>query len=313
MAALALLAGCELTEVRITAPQDVVVAEALVLVPDNPSRQGVAWVMLHRTLDETGKSRPVPGAVVEMRRSDGAVFTLPEVSLDGCVTKAAGSGEPGSRAPGTCYRITDFPAGPAVLPGDRFELTVELPDGGELRSATRVPGPFQLLEGAETGACWTPPDRTLEVRWSQADRAWAYVLESAIFGLPAALEPRGIEVEDDPLVLVGVSLSQGDTSLVFPSEIGLFDRFDLDRDVALVLQTGLPPETNADVVVAAVDRNYVNWARGGNFNPSGQVRVPSVVGDGTGFFGSAVLRSFRVEVLTKPSDVIPRCPAADTS
>jgi hypothetical protein len=52
----------------------------------------------------------------------------------------------------------------------------------------------------------------------------------------------------------------------------------------------------ADVVIAAADRNYVNWERGGNFNPSGLVRIGSVRGDGFGVFGSLVVKSFQIRV-----------------
>jgi hypothetical protein len=40
--------------------------------------------------------------------------------------------------------------------------------------------------------------------------------------------------------------------------------------------------------VAAADRNYINGVRGGSFNPSGPVRISSVVGDAVGVFGSLV-------------------------
>ena len=63
----------------------------------------------------------------------------------------------------------------------------------------------------------------------------------------------------------------------------------------------------AEVSITAVDGNYVNWARGGNFNPSGQVRVPSLSGDGTGVFGTTVGRSFDV-LVSNESSGLPACP-----
>ena len=48
------------------------------------------------------------------------------------------------------------------------------------------------------------------------------------------------------------------------------------------------------------DRNWVNWERGGNFNPSGQIRIPSVFGDGTGVFATATRRLVRVLVERRP-------------
>jgi len=61
--------------------------------------------------------------------------------------------------------------------------------------------------------------------------------------------------------------------------------------------------------VAAADRNYVNAVRGGGFNPSGPVRVSSVVGDGIGTFGSLVpLRLF--VVVGTGGEEVPPCPSA---
>ncbi len=115
---------------------------------------------------------------------------------------------------------------------------------------------------------------------------------------------------DDPpdeLDLLGLAIGAADTTIVFPQEFGVFDRFTVDRDLLLALQEGLPAGARADVLVAAGDRNFVNWVRGGNFNPSGQVRVPSVTGDGTGVFGSLVVRGRTL--LTEPDGTgIPSCP-----
>ena len=110
--------------------------------------------------------------------------------------------------------------------------------------------------------------------------------------------------------LLGLSITANDTTIVFPAEFGVFDRFDLDQDIATALQEGLPAGTVAPVTIAATDRNYVNWARGGNFNPSGQVRVPSIQGDGTGVFGTFVVRGFEaVASATQPAgETLPACP-----
>jgi hypothetical protein len=143
--------------------------------------------------------------------------------------------------------------------------------------------------------CSLEPARRFTVEWTRAEGAWAYISETQIINLTAALEDSNIEVEEDPLLLVGLSVSEADTTIVFPSEFGLFDRPNLGRDLALVLQEGLPFGTQAEVVIAAADRNYVNWVRRGAFNPSGIVRVPSLHGDGTGVFGSVVRQRFTVD------------------
>jgi hypothetical protein len=118
----------------------------------------------------------------------------------------------------------------------------------------------------------------------------------------------GIDVTEDPLVLLGLSISREDTTIVFPGEFGVFDRGDLDRDLLAFLQRGLPAGASASVVVTAGDRNYVNWVRGGGFNPSGQVRLPSLSGiGGTGVFGSQVVRRFLLEVVDDPPQGAPLC------
>ena len=75
-------------------------------------------------------------------------------------------------------------------------------------------------------------------------------------------------------------------------------------DILVALQTGLPAGVDANVLVAAADRNYVNWVRGGNFNPSGTVRVSSIRGDGAGLFGAIVSRRLTI---TTDSAVSARC------
>jgi hypothetical protein len=69
----------------------------------------------------------------------------------------------------------------------------------------------------------------------------------------------------------------------------------------------------AEMVVAAIDRNYLNGVRGGSFNPSGTVRVSSVSGDGVGVFGSIVPVYLRIRVLSEAearSIRLPLCSAA---
>ncbi|HKJ01273.1 MAG TPA: hypothetical protein VJ997_02425, partial [Longimicrobiales bacterium] len=184
-----------------------------------------------------------------------------------------------------------------LQPGDALEARVELPGGGLLRGATTIPGSFALLSVPSDAYCTASPSTTFEVRWTRSPGAWAYVNETFISGLRAALEPEGIEVDEDPLFLLGLSVSAADTTIAFPSEFGVFDRFDLNQDLALALQRGLPLGTDARVTITAGERNFVNWIRGGNFNPSGQVKIPSLRGDGTGVFAATVSRSFHVLVV----------------
>lgn len=286
---LALLAtsACELEKVTLVQSEDVVVAE--VYVQAFPLRAGnrVA-AFLHRTLaTQAPVSLPVPGASVVITRSDGLSLELGEAPLSECVTSTPVEGT------GTCYWAAPGFAS-RIQPGDSLELRIDLPDGGVLRSATVVPGDFVVQTSPHGNSCALAPLTSLEVAWTPSSGAWAYLNETYIAGLRDALAPKGIEVQEDPLYLLGLSVGAQDTTVVFPKEFGVFDRFSLDQDVALALQDGLPDGTEAAVTITAANRNYVNWIRGGNFNPSGVVRVPSIEGDGTGVFGATVSRDFHI-------------------
>ncbi len=294
--ALVAASACELQEVTLVDATDVVVAEVYVELglPGNTDR---ATAFLHRTLEgATGASRPVPGATVVISRADGFELEMGETDLETCVRTLPVDGD------GTCYWAATGVAG-RIHPGDTLDLVITLADGGVMRGTSAVPGAFELLTpappyGAEPPACLQKPSTPLELRWTRSEGAWAYVDETLIFGLGDALESKGIPVDPDPLYLLGVSISARDTTVVFPGEFGVFNRFELDQDLALELQKGLPEGPDAKVTISAADRNYVNWIRGGNFNPSGQVRIPSVRGDGTGVFGTSFTRTLRVFTTT---------------
>lgn len=290
LAGLPLAMSCALEEITLVEAEDVVVAEVYVqLFPGDPgASRAAAW--LHRTLDAgSPSSRPVPGAQVLVTSARGFSLELAETAVETCVVGTPVQGS------GTCY-ATSAELAARLQPGDRLTLEITLPGGGVLRGVSTVPGDFRLLGGPGAGACALTPLTPLEVRWTRSESAWAYVNETQISGLRKALAPQGIDVEKDPLYLLGLSVSAADTSIVFPGEFGVFDRFELDQDVALALQKGLPANTAARVAITAADRNYVNWVRGGSFNPSGQVRIPSLRGEGTGVFATTVSHDFRVGV-----------------
>jgi hypothetical protein len=186
-----------------------------------------------------------------------------------------------------------------------LEVQVLLPDGRQLAGGATLPGNFDLVR-PRFRACGLPPDTTLEIQWTRAEGAWAYASETLLWGIREAVAPLGIEVDEDPLSLLGISVSDADTTIVFPSEFGVFSRFSLDQELSLILQKGIPQGTSADVTVAALERNYVNWLRAGSFNPSGQVRVPSLRGDGTGVLGLALRRTLRIDGVP-PGAGFPSC------
>ncbi len=305
LAASTALAACDLEEIMIVEVEDVVVAEIYVNLAEDPTENEVR-AYLHYTIGAPGSGgNELSSALIVVSRPDGLTLTLVENQLEACLDSLPTVGD------GVCF-LADPAQTPNLSPGDQLEVEVTFADGGTLFGATRVPSSFQI-DGIST-ACRLDPDTLLPLLWSSSSGAWAYVNETSISGLTDALEPEGIVVEedDDPLHLLGLSISDQDTTIVFPSEFGIFDRFDLDQALANRLQEGLPNSTTAEVSITAVEGNYVNWARGGNFNPSGQVRVPSIRGDGTGVFAATVSRGF-VVVSSDQAGPLPDCPIPNSS
>jgi hypothetical protein len=254
---------------------------------------------LHWTLG-SDPSVNLLNASVQLTGEDGIPIDLNPDERTACLTSEAAD-----EVDGSCFVAP--PLGEGVFdPGERVTVSIVLPDGRSLNGGTTLPGNFRFRAPRVRGVCGLPPNRTLEVKWTQAEGTWAYAAETLIWGIRAAAGDLGIEVDEDPLSLLGLSVSATDTTIVFPSEFGVFSRFDLDRELALLLQKGLPLGTSADVTIAALDRNYVNWIRGGSFNPSGQTRIPSLRGDGTGVLGSAVRRVFRADGVA-PGAPVPSC------
>ena len=301
-ATLALLVSCDLEEITIIEIEDVVIAEIYVNLAEDPTENEIR-AYLHHTVGAPGSGvDELPNALIVVRRPDGLMLDLVENAIDACLEPLPTVGS------GVCF-LAEPAQTPNLNPGDLLEVEVTFADGGTLLGATRVPSPFQV-DGIST-MCRLDSNTLLPLHWSRSEGAWAYVNETSISGLPEALEPEGIVVEEDPLNLLGLSISDQDTTIVFPSEFGIFDRFDLNQDLASRLQDGLPPSTTAEVSITAVEGNYVNWARGGNFNPSGQVRVPSLRGDGTGVFAATVNRRFVVVSLDQGP--LPDCPIPNPS
>jgi len=295
-AALLVTSGCELQEVTLAEVGDAVIAE--IILEAGSARQ---LALLHRTLG-TGGGAAVTGAAIEVRDAAGRAMAFEPAPAEDCLDLDE---EREGANPGTCYRSVEG-APFTVEPAATYTLSIRLDDGGRLTGRTTVPGSFAVLTPAAV-RCAVPVDSTLELVWTTSPGAWVYIAETSLRGIRAALRPLGIDVPRDPLRLFGLAITNEDTTIVFPTEFGLFDRADPELGpVVLALRGGLPPGVLADVVVLAADRNYVNWVRGGNFNPSGVIRVPSVSGDGTGVFGSVVPVRRRLE--SRPAaDGLPRC------
>jgi hypothetical protein len=293
MRALALLAlalcgfaGCELAEVTTPGGRDLLVVEGVLRAGNH--RQ---VILLHRTL--LGSTiRGESGARVAILRPDGTEMLLVEDPAESCADNLGSFLDEGLTVQATCYSARF-----AVLPGATYELRITTEDDLVLRGRTTVPGDFDLSVPAlpRNAACVLPPGVNLPLTWSQSSGAWAYFGRIGVSGLPAAFAGTGIEAPEY-LQLTGLAISQSDTTMSLPSDFGLFDRFDADLDLLIALQLGFPAGVRVDLALSAADRNYVNGVRGGAFNPSGNVRISSVVGDGVGMFGSTVIRRLVVEV-----------------
>ncbi len=286
-AAVLALSACTIADVTVAPGDDRLVVEG-VLRTDARSQ----FILLHRGV-QGGVAGGVPGADVVVTRGDGLRIRLEETLLS-CYSLDPGylDSDTPIQIQGTCYASPNA-AGRWVVPGATYDLSVRTERGEEARGRTVVPDEFTLNGVPESRfndqppvACSLEPQTPLPLTWTQSRGAWGYIAPLQISGLRLVL-PDSFNAPD-PLELIGVSVSAADTSLVLPGEFGVFDRFSLNQNLLRLLQTGLPVGTTARVVVAAADRNYINGVRGGAFNPSGPVRVSSIVGDGVGVFGSLV-------------------------
>jgi hypothetical protein len=295
----ATLAGCELSQVTVATPESLVVAE-IYLRWEGGTRS--AQALLHQTRGES----PVPlaGATIRIEGEGGGAWMQPAV-LPACI-----EGPLPEEFEGACFRLTGSPAG-FIRPGGRYTVEVNLDGGRRIHGSVTLPGDFRIetprLSPFTGERCHLPPGAQLPLAWTASAGARAYVPEAEIFGLDGAFLPEGIEVPSDPVTLLGLSVSERDTTIVFPAEFGIFNRFSSDREILVALQRGLPAAAPVDgvMIISAQGRNSVNWNRGGNFNPSGQVRTPSLFGDGTGVVGGIVNRSFAFTTAEEPG--IPPC------
>jgi len=283
--------GCELTSTTLAQPDDALIVEGFVIAGLDPAGSTVARVFAHGTL-----SVPVLESV-EVTGPDGQTTRLSEVDRNRCLILQENIFEPEQL--GACYEA-ELPS--SITGSARVELSVRAADGRVATGVTTVPADFEILAPVPAGrSCWAPADTRFDIIWTESPGAWAYPTEMEVRGLSEALAGVDPNYSNlfDPFVLFGLAISATDTVISFPNEYGLFDRFDGDdlfKRSLIEIQDGLPAQTDARITLAAADRNYINWERGGNFNPSGPVRVPSVRGDGFGVFGSMVVKTIAISV-----------------
>ena len=292
-AAVVVAAGCDIAGVEVLPAPDVVVAAVSVVFtadPAEPSRNSMQIVALvSRHVGEVPHG--VPGALITVTGESGGAVELFEepYPLEDCTALVM---EERFGHIGSCYRAADSPA--RFLPGEMLSLTVTTVDGLVLRGTSRMPGTFTPLHlTLMDGRCRVDPDTSHRFTWLPVDGAWAHAAEAEINGLSPDLWPS-----DEPLYLHATVLGRGQpvTGMIFPRDFLLELLADVDHvSLHRKLQTGLPGGARADIVVAAVDRNWANWIREGRANIGGVTVIPSVFGDGTGMFGTAVRWNVSVE------------------
>ncbi len=290
------LGACELAEVAIEPVPDLVVAAVSVVLtidPLDPNRIDTRAFALV-AVSERETPREIPGAAVTVVGESGRSLRLREVSdpLATCVTPLELVNGTLTRPPAGSCHVAAMP-GAHFAPGERLSLTVELPDGGILRGESRMPGVFTptglSLHG---GRCRVDPDNVYQFNWAHSAGSWAYIAEARLAGL-GDLWPH-----QESLFLDTTLRRNDEPQLAFPRD--LFFRFFDEWELARVLHKGLPEGASAEIAVGALDRNWANWVRLGRIDLEGEVRIPSVFGDGTGMFGTAV--RWKLEVESRAAD-----------
>lgn len=293
-------AACGLTEVTTTPGEDVVVVEA-VLRNDFEVQQ----VLLHRAV-QGDLAGGVPGATVTVTDGRGTEHRLVPGS-DCYAIDALYARSDSIDFQGSCY-VSQGQDLNWVRPGEAYQLRVETPDGRVIRGQTTVPGDYavpSLRPDPGFGfQCSLAPDSAFTLLWTQAAGAASYVADLNISGLSQTLAGRGFRVAD-PMLVRGISVSQTDTTLVLPGDFGAFDVLLYDAELLVAIRNGFPEGTQAELVLAAADRNWVNSVRGASFNPSGPIRISTVVGDGVGVFGALNVR--RATIVVRARTTVPRC------
>ena len=282
LAAMLAIGGCDLASVEVVVSvgdQVVVEASAVLTVdPTDASRSTAHLLAIATRYPDGGHPHGVRGASVRVTGESGRSVQLSEAAdpVTDCVKEEF--------FVGSCYRAT-APSG-MFAPGERLSLEVVLPDGGVARGVSRMPGIFSAMGlSLEDGRCRLTPDTNYRFSWTPVAGAAAYIGEIGIGGV------GDLDVDDRTywtLTFVGGDM----TELLFPRG---FLSGAADVELARVLHTGLPTGAVADIALGAIDLNWTNWIREGRINLNGEVRVPSVFGDGTGWFGTAMRWSVFVE------------------
>jgi len=295
LAALLALGGCRLADVEVApSPEVVVAAVTAVLTVDDPLQPSSVEMSVVALIARSDRelSHEMPGATVRITGEHGQSLRLEEVPdpRSTCITRLGG----GARRPpaGSCHVGRESPS--PFAPGEQISLEVALPDGRLLTGASRLPGLFAPSGlSLEDGRCRVEPDTGYRFSWPPVHGARTFIAEARVEGLGELWS------SDDPLYLPVALRGPDHTAMVFPKDF-LYELVEREEwELQRVLHTGLPEGASADVMIGAVDRNWANWVRV-RLGLEGEVRIPSVFGDGTGWFGTAV--SWNVGVESRATD-----------
>lgn len=292
--------GCELVDVDVAQPDDVVVAQVTALLRSGEAEGDgfglSASALLHRTRRASGV-QPVDGATVRIANQHGReVVLVPEPRGYLCIgVDSLRWGWLQDETGASCYRFAQTEA--PFQPGDQLALEVDLPDGRQLTGASQAPSRFSMPElRLADGVCAMLPETQQRIDWTPSEGAWGYKSEVRIDGLDDDADGEGLRADSVHLELL--ALGREKTGLVFPRAFGLSEYLDgpYSRELILSLRDGLPAGASAVFAVTAIDRNWFNWTRNSSFTFSGVVRIPSVFGDGSGVFATGIRRRFEVMV-----------------
>ena len=210
---------------------------------------------------------------------------------------------------GSCY--TAAVSSGYFQPLERLSLEVRAADGRVLRGVSTMPGALARNRiSLREGACRVDPETRYRINLRDVDGGRAIVAEALFGGFR-----REVWGGPGPLYLkTSAEAAPWTLTLDFPRDLIVEGVEHNALTAARALETGLPWGVTADLAVAVVDRNWALWIREGRFHLDGRVPVPSVFGDGTGMFGTAVRWKVRLESRYAAEDTgLPDCglPAVD--
>ena len=285
-ALLPLLAACELGWTAVE-EEALVAASVTVVLTVDPADSTVRSTDILALLVRDSVDGRVPGASVRVTNGSDRTLTLEELpdTSEACLTDRE------VPAAGTCY-IASVPSA-YFAPLEELTLLVNTPDGKELYGFSRIPGLFTPSRlSLQDGRCRVNPETNYRINWSPIRSSWAHIAEAEFMGLRDNLWD-----EPGPLYLTAAWMAAppSRSQMEFPRKLIEADVPFSARKAARRLETGLPWGVTVDLAVAAIDRNWTNWIRPGQINVAGEVPVPSVFGDGTGMFGTAVRWTATIE------------------